>query len=245
MSEKGNKKVKIKSVSLKDNLRKDKVKIENLNETEKEKLDKEIGLEATKQKVVDEISELLKDVNINDFEIREKKIKEIGILLEAYNRQYRTKITDVLRQEFLQLSDLNRALLNDKNYIAFAFYFWNIDDMNFKIIGLTEVIPLLEVIETREIFYLDIPTMSTNGQPIFFLIRGFPISTKIKFDQKSKDMFEQFQIQEIKPDVLRALIDSEQFIGMFGKHKIPPRFILIVALVMILEFFVIFTIMKW
>ena len=46
----------------------------------------------------------------------------------------------------------------------------------------------------------------------------------------------------MKPDLIRALIDSSEFINVFGKHKIPMRFMVIVVLLMIIEFFVIYSI---
>ena len=144
--------------------------------------------------------------------------------------------------DYQELSDINKSLLKDENYIAFAFYFWNLDQMNFRIIGLTEVIPLLEIVDTREIFYLDIPTLSSNGIPIFWLVRGIPISMTITYNKATKDMFEQFALNGMKPDVIRAMFDSSQFIKIFGKEKIPIRFIIIVALLMIIEFFVIYSI---
>src|SRR3972149_6356610 len=105
-----NKDLKIGSVNLgKETIEK------NTKEIDDKIINQNIAKEMTKEIVLSQIKELHKDINVNDIEKRTEIIKKIGIILKAYNDNVQTHITEVLKMEYQELSDINKSLLKDEN----------------------------------------------------------------------------------------------------------------------------------
>jgi len=202
----------------------------------------------TKDSIIGQIKSILDKTEFNDLKSREKTKQEISTLLQIYNEKLalKTDIDKYLKNKKKQdFRDINKALDKSENYLAIVFFFWSIDTMNFRIIGLTEIIPLLEIIDTRELYYLDVPTLSAYGIPVYIVIKGITCSVNMDFKYNLENSVAEFKAKGISPDVMRAMTDSVQFLKIYGKQRITTQFIVIVVLLMIIEFFIVFTTMWW
>lgn len=189
------------------------------------------------------IHSIIKKTDMENMNDKKKNMKVISELLKDYNEQYVKSEYEILKLETQKISDLSKSVANNQNYIAYVFYFWSPRNMNFRIIGLTNIYPLLEIVETREVYYLTNPTLSNGNFPIYWLIKGQTISQTIEYNKDAIEMSEQFKLLRLTPEVIKSLVDSVIFMRFFGKTVIPMRFIVIVVLSMIIEFFVIFNIL--
>lgn len=240
------------SISVKDLQSNDKVihgKIETIDIKKLKKMDKsdkkEI-IETQKYLVMKSVSSLLLDIQKATKVKDVKDIKEkIGNLLTVHNNSEFKNAYSILRsQNELGITDLEGGMYKESSYIGYVFFFWNIKHMNFRIIGLTEITPLFELKETNELYYLHIPTMSNKGIPIFWLTKGISLSIELEVSEQMDSVINDFRIKGYSPDVIRAMLDSPQFIRIYGKQRISARFIVMVILIMIIEGFAIYTVMS-
>lgn len=191
-----------------------------------------------------EISVFIKnsEVDSKDFEIQiENKTviqEQIRILLKTYNSEFITDFMTLLNIDSLELRDISDQLAKSIRYKGIVFYFFNFNHLEFKIIGLTEVKPLFELVNTQELYFLDVPTLTNKGIPIFWIIRGIPISITLEINESISSIIKAFRVAGYNPAEIEALTDSELFIKMLGRHSVPIRFIVIVILVMVIEFLI-------
>lgn len=178
----------------------------------------------TKDIVLSELDKSLTEIihaSHKDSILIKRKISE---LLKIYNERNIKNAYDILNIESLDdIYDQDKGLRFVKDYKAFVYYFWNPENMNYRIIGLRNVNPLFEIIETKELFFLDKPTMSTLGKPVFWLIKGVPLSQKISFSKDYNTMSTQFTVQGYNASQIYAMVKSPLFMSIFGKHQIPLK----------------------
>lgn len=210
----------------------DKKKLESLLVLIKGFLEKEL----TKDLIISQIDSILNDMIKVESEKDIKYYKEkIRLLLKVYNEKNLKNAFDILNIHsiddiFSQDKSLTRTI---KDYKGFVYYFWNSENMNFVIIGLTQVLPLFEVIETQELFFLDKPTMSTKGLPIFWLNKGCPLSQTIKLSTNYKEMSENFTALGYNTAQINAMVKAPLFIRIFGLQKIPLKTWLLICVLFI------------
>lgn len=191
------------------------------------------------------IHSIVKKTNMDNLKDRKNAMTTISDILKDYNEKYVKSEYEILKLETQKISDLSRSVANNQNYIAYVFYFWSPRNMNFRIIGLTHIYPLLEIVETKEVYYLTNPTLSNGNFPIYWIIKGQTISQTIEYNNDAISMSEQFKLLRLTPEVIKSLVDSVIFMRFFGKTVIPMRFIVIVLLSMIIEFLIMLIVLPY
>lgn len=206
-------------------------KIINLSKTEfllKSELKKDLVLSG--------INVLLNELIKADFKEKEIVKQKIRELLLIYNEKNLKNAYDILNIKSIDdIYDQDRSIRTTKDYKAFVYYFWNPENMNFRIIGLHEVNPLFEIMDTKELYFLDKPTMSTLGKPIYWITKGIPFSREIHHIEQEESDLHEFCMKGYNAAELRAMVDSAQFIRIYGKQRLPFRLIITILAFMIIE----------
>lgn len=224
-----------------------KAQIENLSSKPKKSIKKSTKnslLESRKHLVTESVKSFINELNRTaGYTDKKRVLNKIDNLLTSYNNTLFSNAYGSLKgQKELGIPDIEGGMYKEGSYIAYIFFFWNIKHMNFRIIGLTEITPLFELRETREMYYLHIPTMSNKGIPIFWLTKGVSLSIELDISNQMDSLITEFKVKGYSPDVIRAMLDSPQFIRIYGKQTISAKFVIMVILLMIIEGFVLYTI---
>lgn len=207
----------------KDDLEKE--QIQNTLQFIQETLEKQLS----KDLIVTQIDKILDDlVKIDiekDIELYKDYKEKIRLLLKIYNEKNLKNAFDILNIKtiddiFSQDKSLKRNIVD---YKAFVYYFWDVESNNFSIIGLRHIYPLFEILETQEMFFLDNPTLTTSGLPIFWLVKGVPLAQKIVKNKDYIEMDKLFTLKGYNASQIDVMVKAPLFIRIFGLNKIPMK----------------------
>lgn len=180
--------------------------------------------------------------NINNDNNKKQEIQDKikKLLLENLNNKNLTMNTNL---KSLDINAQNDLLDNSENYIAYVYYFWSPETMNFKIIGLHSINALFEFANIKQTFYLIKPAMITNDCPIYFCFDKVPYS--ISFDIKDDliKLTTLFLEKGTTSDIFYFMEKNKTFIRVYGFNKLPLsiwiEFILFLGFCLMLEYIII------
>lgn len=134
----------------------------------------------------------------------------------------RTKLAQWYDKKEKELKGIKRA--------GYIMYFY--DKKNCETKPIEEIVPVITMGDTKELFLLDTPTFYENGLPVFALLRGFPLS--LQFEFKARKFIENSETENL----MKALnepddsieenenveeIDEEEPLGKNKKSISKPR----------------------
>lgn len=190
-----------------------------------------------KDLVISEIDYIINQITKTDNIKEQNEFKEkIRIIIRIYNEKNLKNAFEILN--ITKLDDIyeqDKDLKAIKDYKAFVYYFWNPKQMNFRTIGLTEIYPLFEIIETQELFFLDKPTLNTSGLPIFWINKGNPLSQEIEFTQDYENMANKFTAKGLNSSQIDAMTKTPIFLRIFGIQKWTFRTFAFVLMLLLIE----------
>ena len=191
------------------------------------------------------INQKLKQIRqTNDINKKEKLQKEIKEILIKYNKNIYVNDSDILKLDFQKITDQNRELQVNLNYVGFVYYFWSASTMNFKIIGLYTLEPIFELMNTKEMYYLDKPTMITNDIPIYWIQKGIPFTIEVRIKEQLLTLNEEIFKNGYNADLIRAMVKSHHWINVYGKEKWSMKFISFILTIMLCEGLIIYIILQ-
>lgn len=200
-------------------------KTEKIEKTEIEVVKSE-SLEVLQEKAKKEIEPILKEINrTSDDKIKEKLQQKIKEILISYSQNVYVDNSEILKVETQSIADQNIELQKNLTYVGFVYYFWSASTMNFKIIGLYNLHPIFELLNTKEMYYLDKPTMITNDFPIYWIQKGIPFTIETRIRTQLLELNEEIFKKGYNADLIRAMSKSSHFLNVYGKEKWTVRFI--------------------
>jgi len=235
---------------------KTKINEKELNLSEKTN-QKPITSEKAKELIKDTIENKPKEVNrvilnipnqISNLEIdlskKSTNKKELEYLVNYLESNYSLS-HEVLSEHTSKHSDISKNVKRQLKYIGFVYYIWNIKNLNIKVIPLIYAYPVLDIVNLKEIYYLDKPSLFIDGIPIWTVIRNNPLS--FEMDLVSKDgYFSDMTIHKYTSQEIRAKLKSGHSTYIFGKPSLTLReyiiFILILGIGQLLQYVILFTI---
>lgn len=194
--------------------------------------------EIKSNKIILDISKNLNVIDIND---------TFKLLEENYQLAH-----EVLSERTAKHSEISKSVKRQLNYIGFVYYIWNPDNLNIKVIPLIYAFPILDIVNLKEFYYLQKPTMFIDGKPIWFVIRGIPISIEFKLKNVSykdgqteslNNFLREIEIKGYKPEEIKAKLQSMYAVYLFGKKHLSIKdylfFILIIIVIGLIEYLII------
>jgi len=146
----------------------------------------------------------------------------------------------------LDVSAQDNLLNTSENYLAYVYFFWSPETMNFKIIGLHSINPLFEFVNVKQTFYLIKPAMITNDTPIYFCFDKIPYSVSFVIKDDLIKLTDYFIENGTTSDIFYYMEKNKTFIRVYGFNKIPLRiwieFLLAMGFLLMLEYIVLFNI---
>lgn len=202
-----------------------------------EYLKKLLRKELSKDLIISQIDFILNQMVKESNKQEQKELKEkIRILLKVYNEKNLKNAYDILNIESLDdIYSQDKGLRFTKDYKAFVYYFWSLETMAFRIIGINQIYPLFEILETQELFFLDKPTMTTLGKPVFWLVKGCPLSQQIVKTKDANEMSNNFTLMGYNSSQIKAMVRSPIFIRIFGLQKLSFKTITLIILLNIIN----------
>jgi len=201
------------------------VKLENENELYSNSKISNISYEKNldKNEFDKTIADLIKKAqNLrNDDSTKEKIQEQIKQLL--YNNLDNSDLTMNTNIKALDVNKQDRLLDDSENYIAFVYFFWSSETMNFKIIGLHSINPLFEFVNVKQTFYLMKPAMITNDTPIYFCFDKIPYSISFEIKDDMIKLTDHFIMEGTTSDIFYFMEKNKTFIRVYGFNKIPLR----------------------
>lgn len=211
-----------------------------LKDKEVKKINKEINkeskldVELLQKQVKREIEPILKEINRTSDKLKKEKLQQqIKEILISYNQNIYVDNSDILRLETQTISDQNQELQKNLTYVGFVYYFWSASTMNFKIIGLYNLNPIFELLNTKEMYYLDKPTMITNDTPIYWIQKGIPFTIETRIRKQLLELNEEIFKHGYNADLIRAMSKSSHFINVYGKEKWTVKFISFILVIIL------------
>lgn len=156
--------------------------------------------------------------------------------------------TEVLSEKTSELSDLSTDVKRQSTgYVGFIFYVWNPNNLNIKIIPLREINPVLDIVNLKEMYFLYRPALFIDGNPVFLLIRGIPISFELKLI-KNDNVIKEIELDGYTASEVRAKLRSGYTTYIFGKPSLSLQQLLFIIFLIIslllLEYIIISTIFR-
>lgn len=112
-------------------------------------------------------------------------------------------------------------------------YVWNKDFMSAKLLGITEINPVVHIRNTKELYLIENPIFVIDGKPIFMVIRGIPYTLEIILNvNKSQHFF--FQLKGYTATEVHAKIKSI-YTNVLYRQSPSLKFYLTMFLLMIIE----------
>jgi len=112
-------------------------------------------------------------------------------------------------------------------------YVWNKDFMSAKLLGITEINPVLHIRNTKELYLVENPIFVIDGKPIFMVIRGIPYTLEIILNvNKSQHFF--FELKGYTATEVHAKIKSI-YTNVLYRQSPSLKFYLTMFLLMIIE----------
>ena len=202
-------------------------------EVEKE-VEKEVDLESLQNQAKKEIEPILKEINrTSDDSIKEKLQQKIKEILISYSQNVYVDNSKILKVETQSIADQNIELQKNLTYVGFVYYFWSASTMNFKIIGLYNLHPIFELLNTKEMYYLDKPTMITNDLPIYWIQKGIPFTIETRIRKQLLELNEEIFKNGYNADLIRAMSKSSHFLNVYGKEKWTVKFISFILVIIL------------
>ena len=128
----------------------------------------------------------------------EKGIKTTNIQIQSI------EIDNFPQEQWNKAKELLEQNIKTK---AVVLYVWNKDYMSAKLLGITEVNPVLHIRTTKELYLMENPIFIIDGKPIFMIIRGIPYSLEIILNvNRSQHFF--FKLKGYTPTEIHAKIRS-------------------------------------
>lgn len=141
--------------------------------------------------------------------------------------------SEILSDKTSEISDLSKDVKRQLGYIGFVFYVWNPNNLNIKIIPLTNVNPVLDITNTKEFYYLYRPALFIDGKPIFLIIRGIPISFELKLIKDNSNLIQSIELAGYTPQEIRAKLKSGHSTYIFGKPNLSLSQLLWIIFLMV------------
>lgn len=112
-------------------------------------------------------------------------------------------------------------------------YVWNKDFMSAKLLGITEINPVVHIRNTKELYLIQNPIFVIDGKPIFMVVRGIPYSLEIILNvNKSQHFF--FELKGYTSTEVHAKIKSI-YTNVLYRQSPSLKFYLTMFLLMIIE----------
>lgn len=226
-------------------LKKTVVELKNDNEIYSNSKPRNISYEReiTKDEFDNVITDLIKEAQLlnND----EKKKQELQLKIKKLLSEIPNKNINMNTNiEALDINAQNNLLDISENYIAYVYFFWSPETMNFKIIGLHSINPLFEFANIKQTFYLIKPAMITNDTPIYFCFDKIPYSISFDIKDDLVKLTNLFIQEGTTSDIFYYMEKNKTFIRVYGFNKIPLRiwieFLLIIGFICMLEYIILF-----
>lgn len=168
----------------------------------------------------------------NILKIQENIIKkEIDNNIKTTNLQIQSiNIDDFPNEQMKQAKELLEQNIKSKGVVL---YVWNKDFMSAKLLGITEINPILHIRNTKELYLIENPIFVIDGKPIFMVIRGIPYSLEIILNvNKSQHFF--FELKGYTSTEIHAKIKSI-YTNVLYRQSPSLKFYLTLFLLMIIE----------
>lgn len=200
---------------------------------------KDIVKETEKKQDFELINNAIKDCNI---EIIQDNIRELAkenselvssVEVNLQDKKTFTKFYDLLKgnleseilsshtSEVADLSkDVKKYMNRQLGYLGFVFYVWNPKNLNIKIIPLTKINPILDLVNVKEFYFLYRPAMFIDGKPIFLIIRGIPFSFELQLLKDDSNLVKQIELKGYSSSEIRALLRSGYTTYLFGRPSL-------------------------
>lgn len=112
-------------------------------------------------------------------------------------------------------------------------YVWNKDFMSAKLLGITEINPVVHIRNTKELYLIQNPIFVIDGKPIFMIVRGIPYSLEIILNvNKTQHFF--FELKGYSSTEVHAKIKSI-YTNVLYRQSPSLKFYLTMFLLMIIE----------
>lgn len=153
---------------------------------------------------------------------------------------------EVLSERTAKHSEISKNVKRQLKYIGFVYYVWNPENLNVKVIPLLFAYPILDIVNLKEFYYLQRPSIFIEGIPIWIIIRGIPVSVELnirnvkltddngnRISKKVDDFIREIEVKGYSPDEIRAKLESMFATYLFGKPTWTLRDYLMFALILI------------
>lgn len=152
----------------------------------------------------------------------------------------KVKTTNLMIQEIeidnfpeVQLNKAKEILEQNIKTKGVILYVWNKDFMSAKLLGITEINPVVHIRNTKELYLMENPIFVIDGKPIFMIIRGIPYSLEIILNvNKSQHFF--FELKGYTATEVHAKIKSI-YTNVLYRQSPSLKFYLTMFLLMIIE----------
>ncbi len=158
---------------------------------------------------------------------------------------------EILSERTSKHSEISKNVKRQLKYIGFVYYIWNPENLNIKVIPLMFAYPILDIVNLKEFYYLQRPSLFIEGKPIWVIIRGIPVSVELSIKEVSMknnqyisldNMIRKIELKGYTPAEIRAKLESMFATYLFGKPhwqlKDYLMFILILIICGLIEYLI-------
>lgn len=193
-----------------------------------------LDLEITKS----ELEQQFFEQNINPITTESIQVIEKGIIEKEIKDKIKT--TNLMIQE-IEIDNFSEIHMNKAKELleqniktkGVILYVWNKDFMSAKLLGITEINPVVHIRNTKELYLIENPIFVIDGKPIFMVIRGIPYSLEIILNvNKSQHFF--FELKGYTSTEIHAKIKSI-YTNVLYRQSPSLKFYLTMFLLMIIE----------
>lgn len=197
-----------------------------------------IDIEFTKQELEQQLENEFYKQNTNP--ITTENIQEIQMNIVSKEIQKGIKTTNLMIQEIeidnfpeIQLNKAKQILEQNIKTKGVILYVWNKDFMSAKLLGITEINPVVHIRNTKELYLMENPIFVIDGKPIFMIIRGIPYSLEIILNvNKSQYFF--FELKGYTATEIHAKIKSI-YTNVLYRQNPSLKFYLTMLLLMMIQ----------
>jgi len=186
-------------------------------------------------------SELEKEFfNQNNNPITSETIEIIQTNIISKEIKDNIKTTNLMIQE-IEIDNFSEVQYNRAKQIleqniktkGVILYVWNKDFMSAKLLGITEINPVVHIRNTKELYLIENPIFIIDGKPIFMVVRGIPYTLEIILNvNKSQHFF--FELKGYTSTEVHAKIKSI-YTNVLYRQSPSLKFYLTMFLLMIIE----------
>lgn len=190
-------------------------------EISESELEKEFFIQNNNPITSETIEMIQKDIITKEIEnnIKTSNLMIQEIEIDNFSEVHLSKAKEILEQN-----------IKTKGVIL---YVWNKDFMSAKLLGITEINPVVHIRNTKELYLIENPIFVIDGKPIFMVIRGIPYTLEIILNvNKSQHFF--FQLKGYTATEVHAKIKSI-YTNVLYRQSPSLKFYLTMFLLMIIE----------